>query len=511
MLIAAVATASLLDPGSARAAGPAVRTVPSAPTATVVEAPARVITMSVSSGQLIRLPRAMAGVFVADEKIADVQVKGPNGLYLFGKAPGQTSVYATDKGGAVIWSSDVRVANNITSVSGMLKAAMPDADIVVTPISGMVLLTGTVATPGDVEEAERLTTTFAGGVQVLNRLKTATPLQVNLQVKIAEVNRDFVKQLGVNIISRDQTGGFRFGIAQGRNFGTIGNTDLSKYPTAPYPVPGGGTINLPYDVRTGKYLVPGTAYNFTNLGQGAGRTAIGLAGHLLGLDLASAIDAGETDGFVTMLAEPNLTALSGETASFLAGGEIPIPIAQGLGQVSVEYKQYGVSLAFTPTVLSNGRIMMRVRPEVSQLSDAGSVTLSGFTVSGLVTRRAETTIELGSGQSFMIGGLLSNGTSNVTDKVPGVGALPVIGALFRSNSFRRQQSELVIVVTPYLVKPVDAAEITLPTDGIKAPNDADRWLLGTTFRGTNGARRPGPVAAPGTTPATPAAAPVGGK
>lgn len=492
MIVAAVATATLFTPGAARAADGFNGAAPNA----VAEAPARIINMSVGSGQLIRLARPMTGMFVADDKVADVQVKGSTALYLFAKTPGQTSVYATDKSGAVIWSTDVRVGNNLTGVAAMLRAAMPENDITATPVSGMVLLTGTVQSPADIEEAERLTTAFAGGVQVLNRLKTAIPLQVNLQVRIAEVSRDLVKALGVNLLTRDSSGGFLFGIAQGRNFGKISNsTDLAH---------------------------PGTVYDLTNLGQGAGKTSIALAGHFLGLDIASAIDAAETDGLATSLAEPNLTALSGETASFLAGGEIPIPIAQGLGQVSVEYKQYGVSLAFTPTVLSDGRISLRVRPEVSQLSSAGSVTLGGFSIPGLITRRAETTVELGSGQSFMIGGLLNNNVSNSTDKVPGLGALPIIGALFRSNNFRRQQTELVIVVTPYLVKPVNASQIKLPTDGYRAPTDADRWLLGKTSKGESGARRPGPVALPQAQPAVPASnnatpvspaasAPVGGK
>ena len=523
VIVAAVATASLLTPGAARAADNAFVSA-NAPNA-VAEAPARVINMSVGSGQLIRLARPMTGMFVADDKVADVQVKGPTALYLFAKTPGQTSVYATDKSGAVIWSTDVRVGNNLTGVAAMLHAAMPEDDITATPVSGMVLLTGTVASPADIEEAERLTSAFAGGVTVLNRLKTATPQQVNLQVKIAEVSRDLVKALGINLLTRDQSGGFLFGIAQGRNFGTIGNQDISKLPTVPVQTPYGSTVNLPYDPGTGRVINParpGTLYDFTNLGQGAGKTSIALAGHLLGLDLASAIDAAETNGLATSLAEPNLPALSGETASFLAGGEIPIPIAQGLGQVSVEYKQYGVSLAFTPTVLSDGRISLRVRPEVSQLSSAGTVTLGGFSIPGIITRRAETTIELGSGQSFMIGGLLSNNVTNSTDKVPGIGALPVIGALFRSNNFRRQQTELVIVVTPYLVKPVDASQIKLPTDGFKAPSDADRWLLGSTFHGDSGAKRPVPVAAPNAqAAATPpaanaiatsaASAPAGGK
>jgi pilus assembly protein CpaC len=215
------------------------------------------------------------------------------------------------------------------------------------------------------------------------------------------------------------------------------------------------------------------------------------------MDLLTSLDLGERDGQVTTLANPNLTALSGETGTFLAGGEIPIPISQGLGAVSVEYKQYGVSLAYTPTVLADGRISLRVRPEVSQLSAAGSVTLNGTVIPGLTTRRAETTVELGSGQSFMIAGLLQNDHQNSIDKAPGLGDVPILGAMFRSNAFQRNETELVIVITPYLVKPVNANDIVLPTDGYKAPTDLDRVLMGQLGGGTTGGDRPKPsMAAP---------------
>jgi pilus assembly protein CpaC len=419
------------------------------PATTRVEVPSHTLLLSSGSGQLIRLPRAISGMFIADDKIADVQVKSPTQLYLFAKGAGQTSIFATDKAGAVVWSSEVRVGNNITGVAAMLKTAMPDAQVTATPMGNMLMLTGTVASPKDIEEAERLTGLFTGGTMpVVNRITTATPMQVNLRVRIAEVSRDLVKSIGTNLVTRDTTGGFQFGIGRGTP-GTIGSNAFNIKP---------------------------------------GLTTFGAAGHLLGLDILSTLDLGETDGLVTTLAEPNLTALSGETASFLAGGEIPIPISQGFGQVSVEYKQYGVGLVFTPVVLANGRISLKVKPEVSQLTSAGSVTLNGSTIPGLSTRRAETTIELGSGQSFMIGGLLNNNTNNSTDKVPGIGALPILGALFRSNSFRRQQTELVIVVTPYLVQPVDAQRIALPTDGYKAPTDAERVLEGKTFSGTSAPR-----------------------
>jgi pilus assembly protein CpaC len=430
------------------------------------EMPGRVVTMSVGSGQLIRLERPMNGMFIADDKIADVQVKSPTALYLFAKTAGETTIFATDKNGAVVWSTKVRVGNNIADVGMMLKAAMPECDIVVTPVSGMVLLTGLVLSPKDSADAQDLAEKFTGGtVTVLNHLKIATPQQVNLQVKIAEVSRSVARDIGVNLANRDTSGGFLFGLGQGAP-GTIKTNT-------------GGTV----DPATGG--PPGsTIYTFNNL---AG-TTLGFAGRAFGMDLLSTLQLYENNGLVTTLAEPNLTALSGETASFLAGGEIPIPQSEGLGAVSVQFKQYGVSLSFTPTVLSGGRISMRVRPEVSQLSDSGSVKLNGFTIPSLTTRRAETTVELGSGQSFVIGGLLQNSHNNSTSKAPFLGDLPILGALFRSNSFQKQETELMIVVTPYLVKPIDANKVVLPTDGYTSPTPAQRVFEGKVTNGDGGPR-----------------------
>jgi pilus assembly protein CpaC len=439
----------------------------------------------------------MSDVFVANPATADVDVRSPTQLYVFGKDVGETTVYATNKAGSVVFSATVQVGANVSSVGDMLKLAMPDAAITVTPMNGIVLLTGTVRQPDDIAEAERLTQAFVGkDTQVLARLRTATPLQVSLQVRVAEVSRSFIKDIGVNLASRDQTGGFQFGIGSGRSLGGIGDIDISKYPSVPVTLPGGSTVNLPFDPSTGKYINPihpGTQYTFN---QGPEHTTLNFAGHLLGLDLLSALDLGETDGQVTTLENTNLAALSGETATFLAGGEIPIPVSQGLGAVSVEYKQYGVSLAYTPTVLSDGRISLRVKPEVSQLSAVGAVSMGGYTIPALTTRRAETTVELGSGQSFMIGGLLQNSNDNQIDKAPGIGDLPVIGTLFRSNAFKRNQTELVIVVTPYLVKPVDSlAQIALPTDGYAQPTDLGRVLLGK-LASSDTSPRPVPTMAP---------------
>jgi pilus assembly protein CpaC len=338
----------------------------------------------------------------------------------------------------------------------MLKVAMPEALVTATPMNGMVILTGTVLTPDDVAEATRLTQEFVGEkVRVLTKIRTATPLQVNLRVKIAEVSRSAVREIGVNLLSIDGTGGFQFGLGQN------GAAITQFVPKGPLGV---GVTDGP-ETST---LVPGKAIG----------SVLGLAGNVFGLDLLGSLDLAETRGLATTLAEPNLTALSGETASFLAGGEIPIPQSAGLGAVSVEFKQYGVSLAFTPVVLSDGRISLRVRPEVSQLSDSGSVRLNGFVIPALTTRRAETTVELGSGQSFMIGGLIQNSHGNTTTKAPFLGDLPILGALFRSNAFKKEETELVIVVTPYLVRPTDAKNIRLPTEGYKAAIDGERFLTG---------------------------------
>ena len=470
---------------------------------TVAASPNATVQINTGRGRLVTLPAAMSDLFVADPAIADVQVRSPTQLYIFGKAPGETTVYATTKGGKVVYSSTIRVGNNIDSVQDMLRLAMPDARITATPMNGMMLLTGTVAAPDDAAEAERLVQAFVGEkTEVLSRLRTATPLQVNLQVRIAEVSKTFMKNFGVNLLTRDRTGGFTFGIGSGRSPGTIGDIDISKYPTIPYPLPGGGTTPVPFDPATGKIINPvnpGTTYTFT---PGDERTTLGLAGRLLGLDVLSSLDLGETVGQVSTLANPNLTALSGETATFLAGGEIPIPISSGFGSTSVEYKQYGVSLAYTPTVLSDGRISLRVRPEVSELDYANAVQVAGVTVPGLTTRRTETTVELGSGQSFVIAGLLSNSRSNTIEKAPALGDVPILGALFRSNGWKRNETELVIVITPYLVKPINANQIALPTDGYREPTDLEHVLLGQVGGGESGVERPKPtVAAPGATPA----------
>lgn len=423
------------------------------------------IELSVGRGHLISLPAAMTDVFVADDKIADVQVRSNRQLFVFGKTPGETTVVATNSAGHVIFSQNLRVGRNIQTIDQMLSLAMPDAQIAVTTMNGVTLLTGTVQQPDDAAEAERLVQAFIGDDQKLvSRLRTATPLQVNLQVRIAEVNRTLVKEISGNVLTSDRDGpmgnGFLGAIARGRTAGSVTyNPDGS------------------------------TTYNINTV---SGTNTLAGAGRLFGLDIIASLDIGERSGLVATLAQPNLTAISGETADFLAGGEFPIPIPGNFAGTTIEYRKYGVSLAYTPTVLSNGRISLRVRPEVSELSTEGAIRFQGFEVPALTVRRAETTVELGSGESFMIAGLLSNRSVGAIDKIPGLGDIPLLGTLFKSDNFRRGETELVIVVTPYLVKPVDANAIKLPTDAFNAPSDLNRLLAGHESAGETGGSRPMP-------------------
>ncbi|WP_234027247.1 type II and III secretion system protein family protein [Erythrobacter sp. KY5] len=486
-------------------------------TAQQVVSPSDEIVISIGRGELVQVPGTMADVFVANENVADVQIKSQRQLYVFGRSGGETTIYASDARGEVIFSANVRVGSNIGSIDQMLALAMPEAQVnVATMGTNTVLLTGTVAAPEDAAEAERLVTAFLGEqANVITRLKTATPLQVNLQVKFAEVSRSLVRAVSGNLTTVDaSTGGFRGGVGTGRSLGT-GRFDPRNGPlgvgagvqnpvAGPFPNPRAG---LPiFDPVTGavtgvegQFLLDANGNPLTFTGPGidsnTGGTTIAGLGRLFGLDAIGALDLSERLGLITTISQPNLTALSGETATFLAGGEFPIPISQGLGNVAIEYRNFGVSLAYTPTVLSNGRISIRVRPEVSELSSQGAVTLNGFQVPALTIRRTETTVELGSGQSFMIAGLLSNNAQNALDKAPGLGDVPILGNLFRSRDFRRGETELVIVVTPYLVKPVNASDIALPTDGYHSANELEQFIGYKDNDGVSGERRPGPTAA----------------
>jgi pilus assembly protein CpaC len=480
MIFGSVAADAAPRKGARAKAAKIVRAKPKAPPVGV-QRPVGEIYLSKGRGQLITLATPITDVFVSNNAVADVQVQSPTQIYLFGKEDGDTSVYATTRSGQVAYSTNVRVSQNYGSLDSMLRLAMPDTDVKATLSGQVAVLTGTVKSPDDIQQAGDLVRAFLNPgvdvsdpkamlkIMVINRIRTATPLQVTLQVRIAEVNRTFSKNIGVNWKNQDTSnGGPVFGISQGRDGGTISST--------------GGTTN----------------YLFTPNTTG---TTLSIGARLLGMNVLGALDLGETEGFVSTLATPNLTALTGETATFLAGGEIPIPIAQtsgGATTTSIEYKTYGITLDFTPTVLADGRISLKVKPEVSELDYSNAITIGGARIPGTTTRRVETTVEMGSGQSFVIGGLLRSDNSNTFVKTPGAGDVPILGALFRSNGYKRGETELMIVVTPYLVNPVSGSKIALPTDGYKAPTELGRIFGGKLYDGAS-EKRPVPTIAPATT------------
>ncbi len=458
----------------------APRAQPAAPQPATLSQP---ISVQAGTGVLLRLPQPAATIMSAEPSVARVQPASPTSLFLMGVAPGRTTVIATSESGAAIMQYDVTVtpgsaagaaaaaapavenAGVTTAMALAIQAAItqsvPGASTVRVRAAGTdVILAGTVLTAMADETAGAIARAYIGEKGgVIDRMTVLGSIQVNVRVRIAEIDRQVTRQLGFNWQALGSSSTWSFGLRT-----VAGATTSAISPLLPLgltPLANGAPV--PNQIGAG--IISGNG----------------------NWDVNSVIDALAADQLITILAEPNLTAESGETASFLAGGEFPIPVAgtttAGTTTITVEFKQFGVSLAFVPTVLSPTRLNLRVRPEVSQLSSNGavSVPLAGgtLTIPALTVRRAETTIELGSGQSFAIAGLLEKTSSDATNALPGIGELPVIGALFKSNDFQRGASELVIIVTPYLVKPAsNPAELRAPTDGFKPATDLDRILFG---------------------------------
>lgn len=400
------------------------------------------IRLEASKGTLIRLERAASTVFVADPEIADVQVKSPRLVYLMAKKPGETVVYAVDREERVLLNQRITVNHNLSRLRVTLQKMLPGSTLNVETMDKTLVLSGEVLSAKDAESAQRIALRLVKDEKdLVNKISVVAPNQVHLRVRVAEVSRDILKQFGINWDAVFRTGNFLFGFATGN----------------------------PVSAAAGGFL---TRNNGTSSIVGSFRNSR--------IDLNGVIDALDDEGLITILAEPNLTAVSGESATFLAGGEFPILVPEN-DRITVEFKQFGVSLAFTP-VLVGDRISLKVNPEVSQLTTTGAVVLAGFTIPALTTRRAETTVELGSGQSFAIAGLLQNNITRDVEKLPGLGELPVLGGLFRSDRFQRNETELVIIVTPYIVRPVASKRLASPTDGLKAPNDVDRLWRGKTHK-----------------------------
>ncbi len=402
--------------------------------------PHQPVALTVGAGKLLRLPSPAGSILLADPSIADVQTPGASEIVVFGRKPGRTTLLILSRNGATIASYALTVEFDQSALQSAFRAEAGDLPVRLVRVPHGLILEGVVPTPAAAARLQSLAQGYlSGGETLVNHLQVGSPVQVNLRVRVAEVSRSVSRSLGFNWATVFRAGSFLIGLQTG---GATGGAFANQVGTL---FSGGGNVGASVGSRT------------------ANGTLV--------------LDAMANEGLVTMLAEPNLTTTSGEAATFLAGGQFPIPVPQALGVTSIEYKNYGVSVGFTPTVLSTGMISMKVSPEVSSLTTAGQSNINGTLVPALITRRAETTVQLASGQSFAIAGLLQNNASNNVQKIPWLGDIPILGALFRSTQFQRDQTELLIAVTAYVVQPTDQVP-SLPTDDLRQPTDFERLLLG---------------------------------
>ena len=396
----------------------------------------RTLSLESGNGRILALPGPAANVFVADPKVAEVRPASTNSLFVFGVGPGRTTIAAMDSDGRSVAQFEVTVRPS-TFVAGEAEAAvarlLPNSRIRITPQSRGMLLTGNVASAADAARAVSILRGYVpDGQSIENQMSVQSSVQVNMRVRIIEMSRSVTRALGIDWQAMGSLG--RFGV----NFATANGLGLAS--------------------------------------SAAGLLRAGTP------DANAVVNALAQDNLVRILAEPNLTVMSGQPGSFLAGGEFPVPVGQQNGTITIEFKRYGVTLGVVPTVMSDGRINLHISPEVSQLSDQGAVKLtaanSSISVPALTVRRADTTVELGSGQTFAIAGLLQDQSTQTTSGVPFLGDLPIIGSLFRSSGFQRQETELVILVTPYVVRPMDdPAQAHTPGEKFTPPNDLERILL----------------------------------
>jgi pilus assembly protein CpaC len=399
------------------------------------------LVLETGSGRVLTLSSAVANVFIADPKVAEVRPASSSTLFIFGIASGRTTLAALDARGRVVAQYEVTVrpsVYNAGAAAASVAKALPGSAVYVDPLASGLMVTGTVASAEEAERVVNIVRSYAGDKQtVMNDLRIAASVQISLRVRIVEMSRTVSREIGIN-----------WQAIQG----------------------------------LGKYAQIGLATSNPVSASSATANALS-AGYAIGnTNLSTIIDALAQDDLVHVLAEPNLTTMSGEPASFLVGGEFPIPIAQQNNATTITFKQYGVNLSFVPTVFGGRRISVHVRPEVSQLSNQGAVQLSAgngsISVPALTVRRADTTVEVGSGDSFAIAGLLQEDVTQAVSGIPLLGELPILGPLFRSDSFQRNESELVIIVTPYIVRPVsDPAAYHLPNETYTPPSDLERILL----------------------------------
>jgi pilus assembly protein CpaC len=397
----------------------------------------RLLSVGIGRSVVVNLADEVADVLVSNPEIADAVVRTQHRVFVLGNKAGQANLVLFSRSGRELASFNLRVEPDTSDLTRLIQRAVPNSNITADAIGGNVVLSGTARNTGDAQRAADIAARFAGegvkGSQILNMIAVEGEDQVHLKVTVAEVERSIIKQLGVNLSGTIGFGNYTAGFNQ----------------SATFPV------------------------NSSVISQAAAGGAFAAGG----TSLAASIEALQRDGVIRTLAEPTLTAISGENASFLAGGEFPIPISQRDGQISVEFKKFGVGLDFTPVVISGGRISLRVKTEVSELTNDGAVTTGGITISALKVRRAESTLELPSGGTLVMAGLLKESYKQAIDGIPGLMQLPVLGSLFKSRDFLRQQTELVVFVTPYVVRPVAERKLTRPDENLMAASDAETIFL----------------------------------
>ena len=406
------------------------------PAATTADAASQSTPLDLDAGKgvLLKLNEDAESVFVVDPSVADVHVPAPRDVFVLGKKGGSTTLYVLGAKNKTLIQQTVVVARDMDALRSEIATRFPDVHLELLAGDGSLSVAGAVPNASVAQDVvQTLAASLMPKETLINRMTIGHPMQVQLKVRITEVDRNVTQELGINWSSLGKVAGnFVGGLGAGR---TILDTTTNA-------------INL---ASNNAFSIFGS---FTT-GSGS---------------ISALVDALNQESLLTVLAEPNLVALSGQTASFLAGGEFPIPTAQTNGAITVTFKQFGVKLDFTPTVMSDNRISLKVRPEVSSIDTSVSVTTGGITIPGLSVRRADTTVELSSGQSFAIGGLLQSNTTDTISQIPGIGSLPILGKLFTSKNYINNKTELVILVTPYLVEPTDPGKLRSPLQSLLSPS-----------------------------------------
>jgi pilus assembly protein CpaC len=449
--------------------------------------------MGLNKSTVLEVPRQLQDVLISDPSIVDAVVQTSNRIFLLAKKSGVANAFFFDSQGQQFLTLELYVERDASGLESMLNRLLPGANVKVEMINEAVVLNGSVRTPIDAARAVQIATQFvaveiqsASSVsttgntdvkasnadaksKVINLLAVDGEDQVMLRVVIAEVQRSLLKQFGINLGATINAGNFATSLLTANALPLTAAAGLGTLPTPAFNV--GATSGPCSSGALCNYNAGPSANTFGNSGFSGGWGAGGQ-------QISHAIRALERDGLVKTLAEPNLTAVSGETAKFLAGGEYPIPVVDSTGALSVTFKEFGIGLAFTPVVMSEGRISLKIETEVSELTSNGSVALSNISIPALKKRQAKSTVELPSGGSLALAGLISDTLRQSVDGFPGLKDLPVLGTLFRSRDFIKEETELVVIVTPYLVRPASRRELARPDDGLAPATDMKANFLG---------------------------------